>query len=256
MNPANGTSSDQTAPKRMTVHGQPAPPSARWDTRSVSEPEPDHVAATRTVYDHSADLYAELVGTSMSPNIETDQDRATLDAFADEVLAGTVGQVLDIGCGPGRVTRYLDDLGLEIAGVDISSQMIATAKGAHPDLRFEVGALTALPVTDASLVGAVLWYSIIHTPPTDLREVWNELRRVLANDAPVLIAFQAGENDRIDRPDAYGSSMTLTLYRHSIEDVQQTLSEAGFQVIATTRRSAELAHESTPQAFVRANRNR
>lgn len=35
------------------------------------------------------------------------------------------GPVADVGCGPGRVTTYLDGLGLDVSGVDLSPEMVA-----------------------------------------------------------------------------------------------------------------------------------
>lgn len=44
---------------------------------------------------------------------------------------------LDIGCGQGRTTRLLSDLGIRnVAGCDFSSEVIAIAQRAHPDLTF------------------------------------------------------------------------------------------------------------------------
>lgn len=50
--------------------------------------------------------------------------------------------------------------------------MLAVARDAHPAIRFDEGRLTALPLADHSLAGAVCWYSIIHTPPERLPEVF------------------------------------------------------------------------------------
>jgi SAM-dependent methyltransferase len=49
------------------------------------------------------------------------------------------GAVTEPGCGTGRVTAYLDDLGLPVFGVDLSPQMVAVARQSNPGLRFEVG---------------------------------------------------------------------------------------------------------------------
>lgn len=82
-----------------------------------------------------------------------------------------------------------------------------------------------------------------------VRTVWKELDRALSSDGQVLLAFQAGQNDRVERLDAYGSATTLMLYRRSPEDVTKSLRLAGFDVRADIRRQAEL-HETTPQAFL------
>ena len=212
--------------------------------------ELDHVASTRAVYDFSAAEYASAVGTTVTTAFERPLDRAALDIFADDCAAIDQGQVLDIGCGVGRVTSYLHDRELNVSGIDLSPEMIAVARHAHPDLTFEVATMTALPSEDGSLAATVLWYSIIHTPPAALPDVWAELARVLAPDGRVLLGFQAGDNDEVRRDNAYGSSTTMTWHRHHIADVVSGVERAGFAVQSRIWRTAELAHETTPQAFL------
>ena len=212
--------------------------------------EPDYVTSARIVYDHSAEHYVDELGTQVTARFEAPLDRAVLDAFVEIVSARSSGLVLDVGCGPGRVARYFADRGLTVLGTDLSSRMVEAARAAHPDLRFEEGSLNALPVPAASLIGAVYWYSIIATPIDALRDAWQELDRALAVDGHALVGFQSGDNERVDRPKAYGSSVDLTLYRHSVDAVTASLAAAGFAVAADIRRRAELSHETTPQAFL------
>ena len=212
--------------------------------------EPDYIATTRNVYDLSASHYVEWIGNTVSSRFEGPLDRAALELFVETALALGASPVLDIGCGPGRATAFLADRGLDISGVDISPRMIAEARTAHPTIHFDEGSLTDLPVADASLGGAVCWYSIIHTPLQELTSAWRELARALRPEAPLLLGFQAGQNDRVDRQDAYGTGTTLTLYRHSLEDIVSSLTEAGFAVRTKVWREAMLAHETTPQAIV------
>jgi len=40
---------------------------------------------------------------------------------------------VDFGCGTGRSTRFLRDLGYNVVGVDISAQMLAQARVRDPD---------------------------------------------------------------------------------------------------------------------------
>jgi hypothetical protein len=80
--------------------------------------------------------------------------------------------------------------------------------------------------------------------------VFTELARVLEPGGHLLLAFQEGAGHPVHRPDAYGTGLALTSYRHGIPDVERRLELAGFAVHATTRRTPELAHESTLQAFL------
>ncbi|HVE93813.1 MAG TPA: class I SAM-dependent methyltransferase [Acidimicrobiales bacterium] len=215
--------------------------------------EPDHVSTARAVYDATAQMYAQTVGAELSAAFEGPVDRAMLAAFA-ELVGATTGPVADVGCGPGRAAAFLAARGVDVVGVDVSQAMLAVAREAHPDIRFEEGCLTALPFPDASLAGAVCWYSIIHTPPARLDEVFAELERVLRGDGHLLVAFQAGDGEGVHRTDAYGTGISLTSYRHSTEAVARSLVEAGLQVDAQAVREPELDHESTPQAFTLARR--
>ncbi|MEZ5167976.1 MAG: methyltransferase domain-containing protein [Acidimicrobiales bacterium] len=217
-------------------------------------PEPVHHRTARIVYDRSADLYVETVGTRVSSAFEAPLDRAVLDVFAERVRMAPTRTVLDAGCGPGRVAAYLADRGLMASGVDISTEMLARARAAHPALTFTEGSLTDLSVADHSIGGVVYWYSIIVTPPDELDAVWRELHRVLAPGGRALVAFQIGGDETVDRPDAYGSGVLLHLVRHSIEGVTRSLEDAGFVVQATIQRAPELPHESTSQGFVLAGR--
>jgi SAM-dependent methyltransferase len=211
--------------------------------------EPAHVSTTRAAYDATADMYAELVGTELSAATEGPLDRAFLAAFV-EVVGRAAGPVADVGCGPGRVAAFLAAQGLDVVGVDVSPAMLSVAREAHPGLRFEEGQLTALPLVNGSLRGAVCWYSIIHTPPEHLDDVFAELARALSPEGHLLVAFQAGEGERVQRADAYGTGVSFTSYRHAPDDVARSLASTGFRVHARAVREPEFDHESTPQAFI------
>jgi SAM-dependent methyltransferase len=115
--------------------------------------------------------------------------RAALSAFADFTRTADAGPVADLGCGPGRITARLRDLGLDVFGVDVSPVMIDLARNTYPGLRFEVGSMDALDLADGELGGIVSWYSIIHATPDELPAYFGEFRRVLAPGGHLLVAF-------------------------------------------------------------------
>lgn len=212
--------------------------------------ELDHVSTARAVYDATAVAYAQLVGTELTPAFESPIDRAVLAAFVEYVTEGTAGLVADVGCGPGRVAAFLAANGLDVVGIDLSQAMLAVARDAHPGIRFDEGQLTALPVSDQSLAGAVCWYSIIHIPPEHLHEVFAELARVLSHEGHLLVAFQAGDGECVHRADAYGTGLSLTSYRHSPDEVARQLTAARFRVLARAEREPDLPHELARQALL------
>ena len=217
-------------------------------------PESDSNSHATAVWDATADRYVEFVGTEISAATEGPVDRALLAAFVDLLASRPGARVADIGCGPGRIASFLASSGLLVLGIDPSTQLLARARLAHPTITFEEGRLDDLPIADASLLGAVCWYSIINTPPGGLDRCLVELHRVLEPDGHLLLAFQSGDGEAVVRSDAYGTGLPLTSYRHGVADVVRRMETAGFEWHATAERAPEFAHETTQQAFVLARR--
>ncbi|WP_431198133.1 class I SAM-dependent methyltransferase [Leifsonia xyli] len=151
--------------------------------------DPDDVTETRTAYDIVAEDYAELLRDDLA---RSEYDRAMLGVFAERVAGSGGGLVGDLGCGPGRIAGYLARLGLDIVGIDLSPRMVEVARRDHPELRFEVGSMAALPFPDGALAGALAWYSIIHTPEERQDALFAEFARVTRPGGALLLAFQAG----------------------------------------------------------------
>jgi SAM-dependent methyltransferase len=209
-----------------------------------------YLAATRTAYDTVAADYAGLLRDELAGR---PVERAALAAFAELIQAtGAVGPVAEAGCGPGRITAHLDRLGLPIFGVDMSPGMLAVAQGSHPGLSFTQGYMSALPVADGALAGLVAWYSIIHTPPERLAEVFTEFGRALRPGGELLLAFQAGD-EQVHLHQAYGHAITLDAYRLPPAWIEDQLTAAG--LITHTRILRDPGpREPTPQAYLLARR--
>ncbi|SDO44454.1 Methyltransferase domain-containing protein [Cryobacterium flavum] len=211
--------------------------------------EPDDTSAARAAYDTVAVDYDELLRDELAGK---PHDRAQLAAFAELVQADGNGSVADIGCGPGRITAHLHDLGLQVFGIDLSPEMIAVARQAHPSLQFLEGTMEALDLADDTLGGIVAWYSIIHTPPERLPLVFAEFARVLVAGGYLLLAFQAGDEPR-HLAHAYGHDIDLMAYRLPPDRIVDLLAAAGLAVQSQLVRAPDQS-EKTPQAFLLARK--
>ena len=204
----------------------------------------DFLDEVRTFYDALAPKHHERISTDLSV---LPVERSVLGLFAD--LVGPAARVLDAGCGPGRVTAYLAQLGLAAEGLDLSPVTLDLARAALPDLSFRLGSLTALDAADGSLDGVLCWYSLIHIPPAHRPAVLSDLSRVLVPGGFVLLAFQVGDDVRhVTDPD--GSDIALDFYRLNPETITAQLAEAGFAQVALTVRPPDPAREVVPQASV------
>ncbi|GAB3469252.1 class I SAM-dependent methyltransferase [Actinophytocola sediminis] len=184
---------------------------------------------TGAAYDAVASLYAEMFSGILD---SMPLERALLAAFADLVGQHDAGPVADIGCGPGHLTAHLNALGRPAFGIDLSPEMIAIARQAHPDLRFDQGTMRALDLEDGMLGGVLAHYSIIHLPPADLPVVFAEFQRVLAPGGHLLLGFFAGDDPR---PTEFDHKVTLA-YRWSPDTLMDLLGQAGFVEVGRLRR--------------------
>ncbi|WP_067648959.1 class I SAM-dependent methyltransferase [Nocardia harenae] len=204
---------------------------------------PDEAVAA--AYDAVAELYTDVT----RDQVATDPyGRALFTAFAEQVR----GPVLDAGCGPGRITAHLRDLGLAISGLDLSERLIETARSAYPDLRFDLGDLSALPHGDGTLGGIVSWYSFIHIPPERLPSVFAEFARALAPGGKLLLGFFAEEPGAQPAPFDH---RVIRAYRWAPDRLAELLAAAGLTATAWLLREP-YPKERFRQAIVLAERHR
>ncbi|MBO1756894.1 class I SAM-dependent methyltransferase [Allobranchiibius sp. CTAmp26] len=200
----------------------------------------------RSAYDAVADDYASrFAGTEPEQPV----DLALIDHFV-ALSAGHRSEVLDAGCGTGRICRYLVDRGCTVHGVDLSPGMIAMAQRDHPDVPTQVAQLTDLPFPGDRFDGVLFWYSIIHVADSDLPAVFAEARRVLRPGGVMLVAFQAGEGVS-DVGAGYrklGYDISLTRFQRTADQVWRQLALAGFaEEVRLVRRPVT---EKSDQAFL------
>ncbi|MET1075125.1 MAG: methyltransferase domain-containing protein [Umezawaea sp.] len=209
--------------------------------------EPDYLTATRTSYDTVAEDYATTVAPLFT---DFPLGRAMLTAFAELVLADNNGPVADIGCGPGLITAHLNSLGVQAFGVDLSPKMIDIARRTHPDLRFDVGSMTALDIPDGHLGGLVAWWSIFHVPRRETPAVLAGFHRALAPGGHLQIGFHVGDGT-LNPQNAYGGHpVSYTVDLHQPDAMADLLTRTGFDVTARLT----MAGAKRPQAILLARK--
>jgi SAM-dependent methyltransferase len=204
---------------------------------------------TQASYDAVADEYTRRIANELE---NKPFDRELLDRFAREV-AGR-GPVCDLGCGPGHVTRYLHERGVDVFGLDLSLAMVVEAQRLNPAIPFHQGDMHALDAPDAAWAGIAALYSLIHIPRAEQVGVLRELRRVLMPGGLLLLSFHIGDEVR-HLDDWWGRPVSVDFIFFEPAEMTGYLQAAGFTIVDTLLRPPYPAVEAqTERAYLLARK--
>jgi ubiquinone/menaquinone biosynthesis C-methylase UbiE len=201
-------------------------------------------AQTLRGYQTSYDLVAEEYVRRIFGELQHKPlDRQLLDRFAASVR--DIGPVCDLGCGPGHVARYLQERGVQVCGVDLSSAMVEQARRLTPAVEFHQGNMLALDGDDESWAGIAAFYSLIHIPRGDLPQALAELRRVLRPGGKLLVAFHIGD-ETVHLDEWWGHKVCVDFFFFRSEEMAQHFRDAGFEIEEIIEREPypEVEHQS------------
>jgi ubiquinone/menaquinone biosynthesis C-methylase UbiE len=183
----------------------------------------------RAAHDVLSGFYRERLANALD---NMPEERAVLGLFCELVLgAGLGAEVADVGCGTGRLDRYLAVQGLSPRGLDLSPVMIEVARQDQPEFRYEVADLRQLPLADASQAGAVCWYSLIFLAPADRPTAFAELARVVKPGGYLVSAFKAGDGSLHRAGRSTGLGIEFDTYWLTPAEVEHLATEAAFATV-------------------------
>lgn len=214
-----------------------------------TESSAEFLDSIRKSYDTLAEEYSKRIAGELAGK---PLDRQLLQRFADRVKDR--GEVCDLGCGPGHIARFLKDLGVNVFGIDLSPSTIAQAKKANPDIRFRIGNMLELEISDRSLAGIAAFYSIVNLPRNTFPKIAREMFRVLKPEGLLLLAFHIG-NEITHYDTLWELPISLDLVLYDPEQVKAELENAGFVGEETIERDPypEVEHPSR-RAYIFARR--
>ena len=211
-------------------------------------PQPDDVGKN---YDAIAAEYVRNIYDELK---DKPLDRALLDRFASAVRE--TGLVCDIGTGPGHVARYLQERGVQVCGIDLSTEMITQARRLNPGIEFQQGDMFALDLPNETFAGMTAFYALVNIPREKLIRALRELHRVLKPDGLLLLAFHLGDDEPASRRNVGHQCLTRFLF-FPRDEMIDWLRAAGFEIREVIERDPypEVEHPSR-RAYIFARRSR
>ena len=132
-----------------------------------------------------------LSGDDYDARYEADE-RAGKDVHGEANFVHSCGarSVLDAGCGTGRVGRELARRGLDVVGVDLDGEMLATARRKAPGVDWRLADLATVDLGRTFEAAVAAGNVMIFLTPSTERAVIANLARHLSRGGLLIAGFQ------------------------------------------------------------------
>jgi SAM-dependent methyltransferase len=175
------------------------------------------------------------------PQITTDE------AVLERVLPLAGKDVLDVGCGSGRLVRELCARSARVVGIEVSEEQLALARerDRSGSGRYLVGRAEELPIANASIDVVVFMRSLHHVAVEQMTAALREARRVLREGGSVYVAEPLAEGSFFDLVSLVEDERSV---RAAAQDAIGRAAEAGLRR-TTTREYAVEGRYAGVEAF-------
>lgn len=181
----------------------------------------------------SEQFYNELGFERMS-KLKTEKRTQDELSYLEKFLK--VGQrILDLGCGYGRYTIPLAELGYEIDGIDITQSLVvkarSNAKEKNLEVKFTVGDMRSLPFADKSYDLIICMWSTFSelSELVDQKRAIEEMMRVLRNNGFALIELRNNRKSGVDRDYQIEGVDGVHSFKHTTKSLQDLMVNLNIQ---------------------------
>lgn len=183
----------------------------------------DNYKETFETWDKVARLYQDKF-------MHLDLYNESYDCFYDSIKKANA-QLLEIGCGPGNITKYLLSKrpDFSILGTDIAPTMIQLAKNNNPSARFEVMDARQISTLNTRYDGIICGFCLPYLSPPDVLKLIQDCNNLLNANGILYISFVEGEPDKSGFQTG-SSGDRVFLYYYSLIQLTSQLNECHLEV--------------------------
>jgi ubiquinone/menaquinone biosynthesis C-methylase UbiE len=167
-----------------------------------------------------------------------------------ELASKTGSSVLDVGCGPGNITRYLLDKrpDLKITGVDAAPRMIELARKNNPSAKFMEMDCRRINSVREKFNGVVIGFCLPYLSESDCMKLIADCYSLLEDEGILYLSFVSGEPHQSGYQTG-SNGQRMFFYYHTSADLQKMLLENGLVIVNTMKvnytKSPDLTEEHT-----------
>ncbi|WP_194768381.1 class I SAM-dependent DNA methyltransferase [Tamlana sp. I1] len=155
---------------------------------------------------------------------------ASYDYFC-ALLPNTKAKIIDVGCGPGNITKYLltKQPNLAVLGVDISPNMIALAEKNNPSAKFVVMDTRLIGELTDKYHGIIAGFCLPYLSQHECEMLICNSNTLLYKDGVLYLSFVEGNPK--DSNFKSGNAGRVFFYYHRLQTIEFQLENNGFSVL-------------------------
>jgi SAM-dependent methyltransferase len=188
----------------------------------------DRYTETFATWNKTASLYQDKF-------MDLDLYNNTYDLICDGIEKHNA-KILEIGCGPGNITKYLLSKrpDFDLFAIDISPNMIELAKKNNPTACFAIMDSRHIDHIQTKYDGIVCGFCLPYLSQTDSKKLIADCFHLLTENGLIYLSFVEGD-PRKSGFQVAGSGDRCYFYFHSLVNLQKQLIASNFQDLKTVR---------------------
>lgn len=179
---------------------------------------------THQTWDKIAQLYEDKF-------MDIDLYNDTYKRFCD-LIARPEACVLEIGCGPGNITRHILNLKprFKILATDISKNMVELAKRNNPDVEIQVLDCRNLSSINRKFDGIICGFTIPYLSKNDSSKMIADCSQLLKEEGVLYLSFVSDDYEKSGFISGSTGDRTY-FYYHELESIKKGLELNQMEVI-------------------------
>lgn len=153
-------------------------------------------------------------------------------AFFCDAIGKVNATVLEIGCGPGNITKYLLNKrpDFKIEGIDVAGNMIGLAKLNNPTANFKVMDCREIDRLTSKFSGIVCGFCLPYLSEPDCFKLIENCAELLENDGILYLSYVAGDYQNSGFQIS-SSGNRVYFYYYTLKKFTEQLIANGFEVM-------------------------
>ncbi|MFA7446395.1 MAG: class I SAM-dependent methyltransferase [Flavobacteriaceae bacterium] len=183
-------------------------------------------------YKETFETWNNIASIYQDKFMELDLYNATYD-FICSVIDKPKAKVLEIGCGPGNITKYLltKRPDFNIFGIDIAPNMVELAKQNNPTANFAIMDCRKIKSLDKKFDAIIGGFCLPYLSQTECKELISNSYDLLDDNGLIYLSFVEGEPDKSEFKVGSGGRVYFNYYK--LDDLQKQLNKHKFKELKT-----------------------